>query len=668
MLKIKCLKKHPEWEKLFIQYVEEDSHILEKDIERVFLKIQNNKKIFKNLLKSAKFYLTVIDQRNLLERLEDQIDAEIHQHKKMHFIKSLKTAKYKHLFNKKIEKEIETIIDNKVTIKTLKKQFFNKIAKFKTSEDLFENLIKFKNKNIGWNREHYLNLIENKRLDVDILNDQNGYMVISLQNYEACKELGSQAWCIVQHEDYFHSYIGVFDQQIIIFNFDLPIEDPKSIIGFTTFLSGEIKYSHLKDDSVTDDTIKEQFSFPKLNHERISDILKNQNPQVAMRLICSEGLDEFFDEYKDKPDYNQDFNYLRSAASSNSERILKELLEMNHVFGDKEHKQAIEAAVNHNCLKTFKVLYNHEKTRSLAEIFTLLVNACRYGCTEIAKILLKDKSIDPSKNNNVVIKMASRHKDKELLEMLIKDKRVDPSTSDNTPLRNASTLNNLEIVKMLLKSRKVNPSAKDNSPLRNAVRHGNEEMVDAIINHDNFNHESDLRSSIIESIHSDSLAILKKLMNMNKDRSILNDLYLKAIDCGFLNIIEYFVKEQGINPREESHKSIIIAIKKNRVDVLKFLLKDKKIDPSENDDEALRVASSLALFNIVKELSKDERCNMSIYHNMVIKSAQERNEKDVVNYLLTNLKVCLLLKNDWIHEHLDEDQIKIYNKTLENTK
>jgi len=48
---------------------------------------------------------------------------------------------------------------------------------------------------------------------------------------------------------------------------------------------------------------------------------------------------------------------------------------------------------------------------------------------EIVKLLLADKRVDPSTNNNSAISYASKKGHTEIVKLLLNDKRVDPSTS-----------------------------------------------------------------------------------------------------------------------------------------------------------------------------------------------------------------------------------------------
>lgn len=119
------------------------------------------------------------------------------------------------------------ILDNNISINTLKKQFFNKILKFKNSNDLLVSLKEFKNNNISWTKSFYLNKIKDNNLNVDIYEyNLDNTLLLEVKDYNACQTLGPQAWCIVYSEEYFNDYKIELNRQYIYiyFNFNIGIE------------------------------------------------------------------------------------------------------------------------------------------------------------------------------------------------------------------------------------------------------------------------------------------------------------------------------------------------------------------------------------------------------------------------------------------------------------
>ena len=50
---------------------------------------------------------------------------------------------------------------------------------------------------------------------------------------------------------------------------------------------------------------------------------------------------------------------------------------------------------------------------------------------EVVKLLLTDKRVNPSANNNFAIRWASRNGHTKVVKLLLADERVDPSANDN---------------------------------------------------------------------------------------------------------------------------------------------------------------------------------------------------------------------------------------------
>lgn len=99
---------------------------------------------------------------------------------------------------------------------------------------------------------------------------------------------------------------------------------------------------------------------------------------------------------------------------------------------------------------------------------------------ELYKCLLKSK-IDPSDDNNYIIRHASAGGYPEIVRLLLKDERVDPTIYDNAPFRCAATNGHYEVVKILLKDDRVDPTACNNYALRYAYKNGYDDIVKILL-------------------------------------------------------------------------------------------------------------------------------------------------------------------------------------------
>lgn len=76
--------------------------------------------------------------------------------------------------------------------------------------------------------------------------------------------------------------------------------------------------------------------------------------------------------------------------------------------------------------------------------------------------------LDPSVNDNIVIRWASKKGHDKEVERVLKDERVDPTVRGNYPIRRASANGYHKVVRILLKDERVDPTAGSNEPIKMA--------------------------------------------------------------------------------------------------------------------------------------------------------------------------------------------------------
>jgi hypothetical protein len=82
-------------------------------------------------------------------------------------------------------------------------------------------------------------------------------------------------------------------------------------------------------------------------------------------------------------------------------------------------------------------------------------NACERDETEIVKILLKDKRVNPMVNDGVTLYWACHNNNLDMVKLLINDKRMDLSAENNKIIKWAYRFKHYDIVKQLLKDPRV---------------------------------------------------------------------------------------------------------------------------------------------------------------------------------------------------------------------
>ena len=107
-----------------------------------------------------------------------------------------------------------------------------------------------------------------------------------------------------------------------------------------------------------------------------------------------------------------------------------------------------------------KILFKLLLLRGGCSDYTMM-KAIQKDKTEVVKLLLQDKRVDPSAEDNYAIRWASANGYTDIVKLLLEDERVDPSAGDNYAIRWASANGREEVVKLLLKDKRVELFAKD---------------------------------------------------------------------------------------------------------------------------------------------------------------------------------------------------------------
>ena len=130
--------------------------------------------------------------------------------------------------------------------------------------------------------------------------------------------------------------------------------------------------------------------------------------------------------------------------------------------------KTLEKANEENKPEAVRLLLQDPRVNPAADHNQAMRWASLYGYTEIVRLLLKDKRVDPSE----AIRLASESGYIEIVKLLLKDKRVKPSTHDNYPIRAAIRNNHFEVVKLLLQDKRVDPSDLNNEAIKRAAADG----------------------------------------------------------------------------------------------------------------------------------------------------------------------------------------------------
>ena len=199
----------------------------------------------------------------------------------------------------------------------------------------------------------------------------------------------------------------------------------------------------------------------------------------------------------------------------------------------------------------------------------------------------------------------------EIVKILIQDKRVDPSTNDNWAIRSASLNGYLEIVKILMQDKRVDPSARDNCAIRYASRNGHSEIVKIL-----------MQDKRVDPSADDNYAIMW------------------ASQCNHPETVKILMQDKRVDPSAESNFAIIYASQNGHLEIVKILMQDERVDPSASSNRAIIYASQNDHLEIVKilipkidlgKITDDKILNLAKYIN------DRDNEKAIFEELNTEI-------------------------------
>jgi ankyrin repeat protein len=191
----------------------------------------------------------------------------------------------------------------------------------------------------------------------------------------------------------------------------------------------------------------------------------------------------------------------------------------------------------------------------------VIVQSCLLGHSALVKLLLADKRIDPSVQNQSTLGWACESGHLEVVELLLADKRVDPSFDNNYPFRIASFNGHLEVVKLLLADKRVDPSAKGQAAICFACQHAHTEVVKLL------------------------------LIDKRVDPSADNNYPVRIASFnGDLEIVQLLLADKRVDPSADKQFALRFACQNNCSGVVKLLLTDERVDPSFDANPAIRQA------------------------------------------------------------------------------
>lgn len=213
------------------------------------------------------------------EALDDEMNAIVKNHKVKQYAHSIASNKYMHLYDEKSYKIIEAIYDLKIESSVLQDNIGKKIAAYHTPDEFNAGLKSLLNTFSDFTPEKIREKASSCKADVIV--EEDNKIIIKIEDFKQSKIMGSSSWCIARDEHYFKSYVGDYNHQYFIYDFNKDSSDNESMIGITLSPEIECEAAHMKnDDDISNDK--------KLTLDNIAIIVKNDRGWYEQELLKRE--------------------------------------------------------------------------------------------------------------------------------------------------------------------------------------------------------------------------------------------------------------------------------------------------------------------------------------------------------------------------------------------
>jgi hypothetical protein len=213
------------------------------------------------------------------EALDDDMNAIVKNHKVKQYAHSIASNKYMHLYDEKSYKIIEAIYDLKIESSVLQDNIGKKIAAYHTPDEFNAGLKSLLNTFSDFTPEKIREKASACKADVIV--EEDNKIIIKIEDFKQSKIMGSSSWCIARDEHYFKSYVGDYNHQYFIYDFNKDSSDNESMIGITLSPEIECEAAHMKnDDDISNDKT--------LTLDNIAIIVKNDRGWYEQELLRRE--------------------------------------------------------------------------------------------------------------------------------------------------------------------------------------------------------------------------------------------------------------------------------------------------------------------------------------------------------------------------------------------
>lgn len=322
--------------------------------EEMIQNLLENLKKYKNLMKQNDLNINnVINNKEYnsfyktFEDFDDKVEKTIIRSKGKKLLRSLVSNKYSHLINEETKEIFITLAKSNISRKILENGLFKKIAMFENSNDfnkaLIENYISVNNKEVI--------LEKAKNLGVKILHNEKNKLKLFIDSHKEMKEFGSNMWCVQRSERTFEKYTKTGSYFIISYDFDLPGNNPESLMASIVSSKGMIFETYDSNDNLNNTKNEEIESYSKsFSYKEFISRIKESENKISDLVIGGliNGYNEEMDKIRkennqnllDEVDYLSLLNYVKAEDFETKRSLLNvpdkfQKTILNNIFSSK---------------------------------------------------------------------------------------------------------------------------------------------------------------------------------------------------------------------------------------------------------------------------------------------------------------------------------------------
>lgn len=381
-------------------YAIKDGVKFERAMSTYELYKKNSTLMKNNNVVAANFMDKSINGKKCFELFTDSMQKKILENKAKKLIKSVFSSKYKHLINDETLDLFRCFSECNVDKSFFQKGLAKKIAAFKTSQELNTALSKELEKISQWSKYYQKKIITSE--NTTILKETEDSIIFEVNDYSACKRLGTDMWCIVREEETFNDYREDVERVYFKYDFKSTSEKNNAMTAYIVNASGGIHNGYFKDDTImTDSELKENgmlelfdsYRFDEFS-ERISDKCLSVGEEVLFFYL--HGMEKELKENVFDEELNVQYEDLKNILSKHAYNSNLKTFYIN-VINDRD------LLLNNHIDKSINLIQEYVGTRynkDMNEVISEMLNVEEYNPNSPSLYdFISNNNIDLNKKN-----------------------------------------------------------------------------------------------------------------------------------------------------------------------------------------------------------------------------------------------------------------------------